>query len=554
MQELCDLKVHINGQHTFLLHQRVLCTYSGRLKKMMKQERRRNHLKGSGLKIMDFPGGPDGFELVSRFCYNNGRILISPFNVCLLHFSAIFLGMTEEVSSCNLLSQTETFLEGMFYWTWSDILIALKSCETFIPMADSSGLLQKLLSSLLSKISANSEIPLIAAAAAATIPLPSSSSCSSSPDTSGFRCSSSTKTPESTRACFSKEWWFDDLTILAPTIIEKMMRLLGAYANDNKNLILTRFLLHYLKASVQKPGFSNGLVAYKSEYGGLADTAVYGVVLMGRTAFSCRGLFWVLRVVSGLGLGLSRDCRHKLERLMGLMLDQATLDDLLVSGGDGGVYDVNLVLRLVRVFVSSEEDGVTSQRMKKVGRLIDKYLGEISPDQSLKVSKFLGVAESLPDSARDCYDEVYRALDIYLESHPTLSPEERTTLCRCLNYEKLTLEACKDLAKNRRIPPGVAVQALVSQQSKFQIRPSIKDRPDPSQTPRRLTCTEGAEGEKVSTELLDEKEQLKLNLHRMQSRVVELEKVCREMKGQMSKMAKTKSFNSHNGRGIPRLC
>jgi hypothetical protein len=31
------------------------------------------------------------------------------------------------------------------------------------------------------------------------------------------------------------------------------------------------------------------------------------------------------------------------------------------------------------------------------------------------VSKFLAVAESLPDSARDCYDGVYRALDIYLE-------------------------------------------------------------------------------------------------------------------------------------------
>jgi hypothetical protein len=53
--------------------------------------------------------------------------------------------------------------------------------------------------------------------------------------------------------------------------------------------------------------------------------------------------------------------------------------------------------------------------MRKVGRLLDKYLGEISPDHGLKVSKFLAVAESLPDSARDCYDGVYRALDIYLE-------------------------------------------------------------------------------------------------------------------------------------------
>lgn len=192
------------------------------------------------------------------------------------------------------------------------------------------------------------------------------------------------------------------------------MKMLGSCGNNNRNLILTRFLLHYLKSAVQRPSFNGGVAGYKAEYGGLADTAVHGVVLMGRSAFSCRGLFWVLGVVSGLGL--SKECRHNLERLMGLMLDQATLDDLLVSGSDGnGVYDVNLVLRLVRVFVGSEETGVPSQRMKRVGRLIDKYLGEISPDQSLKVAKFLGVAESLPDSARDCYDGVYRALDIYLE-------------------------------------------------------------------------------------------------------------------------------------------
>lgn len=138
-----------------------------------------------------------------------------------------------------------------------------------------------------------------------------------------------------------------------------------------------------------------------------------GVVLMGRTDFTCRGLLWVLRVVSNLGLG--KDCKGQLERLIGGMLDQATLDDLLVSGHDGGgVYDVNLVLRLLRVFATGE-DGMCLQRTKKVGRLMDKYMGEISPDPSLKVSKFLAVAESLPDAARDCFDGVYRAIEIYLE-------------------------------------------------------------------------------------------------------------------------------------------
>ena len=134
----------------------------------------------------------------------------------------------------------------------------------------------------------------------------------------------------------------------------------------------------------------------------------------------------MLRIMSVVGL--SRECRHKLERLMGLMLEQATVDDLLVSGDDGGgVYDVNLVMRLVRVFVASEEEAhAPSERMRKVGRLVDKYLDEISQDQGLKVSKFLAVAESLPDSARDCYDGVYRALDIYLEVKKKTEPPQRS--------------------------------------------------------------------------------------------------------------------------------
>ncbi|KAL6844372.1 hypothetical protein ACP4OV_026045 [Aristida adscensionis] len=575
MNELCDLKVHINGHHTLHLHQSVMCAFSGRMRTMVRQERRKasSRTEALSVEVAGFPGGVEGFELVARFCYNNGRVLLCPSNLPLLHCAAVFLEMTEEVCACNLLAQAEAFVNGLCYWTWADVLAAVRSCEPFAAAADASGLLERLISALFSKITAHPETPTAAAAGGVATPNRSSSSCSSSPDTAGFgRSSSSTKTPESMRPCAGREWWFDDMTSLSPATVEKAMRVLGCYGVENKNLILTRFLLHYLRAATRG---GRPAAACAEEDGatlaGLADTAVHGVALVGGTAFSCRGLFWVLRIVAAVGL--SRECRHKLERLMGLMLDQATLDDLLVSGDDGGVYDVNLVMRLVRVFVGSEEDAdAPSQRMKKVGRLLDKYLGEISPDHGLKVSKFLAVAESLPDSARDCYDGVYRALDIYLESHPALSLDERTTLCRCLNYEKLTLEACKDLAKNRRIPPGVAVQALASQQSKLHIsKPAAGGgaaakggRPDPSQTPRRVAGRASTRARSVDLDGGgggggDEKELLRLNLQRMQSRVVELERACKEMKGQMSKMSRGKSFGAASchqtgGRGLPRLC
>ncbi|KAG9150756.1 hypothetical protein Leryth_002929 [Lithospermum erythrorhizon] len=530
-----DLQIHINGQHTFFLNEKVISRFSGKLRKIIKQEKRKTQIRGSGIDIDGLPGGAEGFELVSRFCYNNGNTEISVSNVCLLHCSAAFLGMTEQLCSCNLLQQTEVFLEGMFYWSWNDVMTSLKSCESFFSYADSCGIIQKLIHALLGRIAQNSGIDFLA----------SSSSTSSSPETTyGFRLSDSSKaSPELIKqgSISGKAWWFEDMTVLRPNIIEKFLQILGAFGTENNNLVLTRFLLHYLKSPLKG---KRGNLFLESEYSGLADTAVYGVITIGKKVFSCRALFWVLRIVTGFGL--SRENKSGLEKMIAGMLDQTTLDDLLVSGKDGGVYDVNLVVRLIRLFVHHEKSGFP-EKTKKVGRLIDQYLGEIAPDQNLKVSKFLGVAESLPDCARDCYDGVYRAIDIYLESHHTLSLEERSRICRCLNYEKLSLEACKDLAKNPKIPPRVAVQALVSQRHITEDDYTTSSPSSSRSIHRNKLDNDSYQGE--------ESEDMKQHLQRMKWKVVELEKVCKQMRSQMSRMVDGKAIiNPVHSRGLPRLC
>ncbi|KAJ6317956.1 hypothetical protein OIU76_013494 [Salix suchowensis] len=225
MPELRDLAVNVNGQQTFFLNQKVLSAYSEKLKKIVGREKRKSRNKNSIIEIDGFPGGPDGFELVSRFCYNHGKIKITVSNVALLHFCAVFLGMTESVSTSNLLKQTETFLDGMIYWSWQDTVSCLKSCESFFTDADSSGLVEKLIFSLLGKIAQNTDI--------ATLIASSSSSSSSPENESRYRFSSPAKTtPESTKpGSSSKQWWFDDLIILPPMIIEKVNKKYGGLWN-----------------------------------------------------------------------------------------------------------------------------------------------------------------------------------------------------------------------------------------------------------------------------------------------------------------------------------
>lgn len=208
---------------------------------------------------------------------------------------------------------------------------------------------------------------------------------------------------------------FDDLTVLSPKILVKIVRNLVAHESNDKSFVLTRFLLHYLYSSRQKSRRYGGRSGYEAELDEIANIVVDRVVLTGREALSCRRLFWVLRVVSGLNLSNSHS-REQLEEMIGERLDESTLDDLLVSGHDAGVYDVSLVVRLVKIFVcKGESDQFSLKKMRRVGMLMDTYLKEISPDKSLNVSEFVEAVGSLPDCARECFDETYRALSIYIE-------------------------------------------------------------------------------------------------------------------------------------------
>jgi hypothetical protein len=58
-----------------------------------------------------------------------------------------------------------------------------------------------------------------------------------------------------------------------------------------------------------------------------------------------------------------------------------------------------------------------------------------------------------------------------VQSHPWLSESEREQLCRLMNCQKLSLEACTHAAQNERLPLRVVVQVLFFEQ--LRLRTSI---------------------------------------------------------------------------------
>ena len=54
-----------------------------------------------------------------------------------------------------------------------------------------------------------------------------------------------------------------------------------------------------------------------------------------------------------------------------------------------------------------------------------------------------------------------------LQAHPTLSEHERKRLCRVMDCQKLSIDACMHAAQNERLPLRVVVQVLFSEQVKI---------------------------------------------------------------------------------------
>lgn len=330
------------------------------------------------------PGGPDAFELMTKFCYNNGSIQITPINTLLLHFIAHFMEMTHD-----LIMQTEKSLECIPYWTWCETLIAFQQCQEFFQASNSSGVLDKIIDSLVRRIVTASD----------TSPL------SSSPDSSALRLSFDTRSTLSMRNSNHPSSWFEDLLILNSDTIEKFINCMVSRKVDHSTI--SRFLFYYLK--------HRNLNAPTDEKRKTTEIIIGLLYSLDTDSFSFKSLFGILRMSSSLDL--SKCCRSRLESMVGSQIDEATLDSLLVPAADQGMqclYDVNLVLRFLKYFLQSSVQ-ICVKRLKKVGSLMDLYITEVAPDPKLKPSKFVALITALPDSSRESHDAMYRAIDMYLQ-------------------------------------------------------------------------------------------------------------------------------------------
>uniref|UniRef100_A0A803MP41 NPH3 domain-containing protein n=1 Tax=Chenopodium quinoa TaxID=63459 RepID=A0A803MP41_CHEQI len=162
---------------------------------------------------------------------------------------------------------------------------------------------------------------------------------------------------------------------------------------------------------------------------------------------------------------------------------------------------------------------------------------EVAPDIDLKLPKFQALAGAVPEFARPLDDGLYRAIDIYLKSHPWLSEEEREQLCRLMDCQKLSLEACTHAAQNERLPLRIVVQVLFFEQ--LQLRNSIAGCflvSENLEGSRQLRSGVIGSYEGGWATTVKENPVLKVGMDNMRMRVSELEQECTNMRNEVEKL------------------
>ncbi|XP_039024097.1 BTB/POZ domain-containing protein At1g30440-like isoform X2 [Hibiscus syriacus] len=558
-----DIVVEV-GEMSFHLHKFPLLSRSGVMERLIAEASEEDEQKCS-ICLPDIPGGAKIFELVAKFCYGVKFELTSS-NVVYLRCAAERLEMTEEYGEGNLITKTETFLNQVVLRNWKDTLRALQTCDDIIDYADELNITKRCTESLAMKVTTDSNLfgwPIMEHGGPMQSP---GGSVLWNGISTGVRLKN-----------MSSDWWYEDASTLSFPLYKRLTAALESRGIRHEVIAgsLAFYAKKYLPGLKKRQGATRtnssarltpvALEAPPSEEDqrGLLED-IDRLLPIQKGLVPTKLLFGLLR--TAMILRASSSCISNIEKRIGMQLDQATLEDLLMpnfSHSSETLYDVDCVHRILEHFLSTDQitggaspssvdDGqITGSPsltpVTMVAKLIDGYLAEVVPDVNLKLPKFQALAASLPDCARPLHDGLYRAVDIYLKSHPWLSEPEREQLCRLMDCQKLSLEACTHAAQNERLPLRVVVQILFFEQ--LQLRTSIascflvSDNLDGS---RQLRSGFAGPTEGGWTATARENQVLKEGMDHMRTRVSELEKECSNMKQEIKKISRVKGFTWGN--------
>ncbi|KAG0622365.1 hypothetical protein M758_3G092100 [Ceratodon purpureus] len=482
----------------FHLHKFPLLSRSGRLNRLVFESRDTNK---DHIKLPQMPGGAEAFELCVKFCYGI-PVELTPQSVATLRCAAEYLEMADSLEDGNLVSKTEHYLSFVILASWKDSIAVLQSCQRLLPWAEETQIVRRCSESVAWKACTDQHGIKWSFTSTSNVP------------TVMWNGGKQTQVAQH----IPHDWWVEDViqlnleafgkvitavtakgmayTLVGSAIAQYATRWIpGVEKKNRKHQQQQELAPNSLtgKEIVLRDGQNHAQSLDQDENRELVE-GVAAMLPPQQDGVSCSFLLRLLR--AACAFGASTSCREELERRVGLQLEQASLSDLLIPSSNPAsptMYDLDVVQRILEQFLLKDQTMVSSPTMSvktdkqlhvfengvskppatpsmtktKVAKLMDAYLAEVARDANLPLARFQNLAESLPQFSRATDDGLYRAVDTYLKAHPTMTEHERKKLCRVMDCQRLSLEACLHAAQNERLPLRVVVQVLFSEQVKL---------------------------------------------------------------------------------------
>ncbi|KAK7386743.1 hypothetical protein VNO78_27078 [Psophocarpus tetragonolobus] len=492
-----DLIIQVKGTR-YLLHKFPLLSKCLRLQRLCSESSDSPQLQI--VQLPEFPGGVEAFELCAKFCYGI-TITLSAYNIVTARCAAEYLQMIEDVEKGNLIYKLEIFFNSCILNGWKDSIVTLQTSKALPLWSEDLAITSRCIEAIASKVLSH----------------PSKVSLSHSHSRRVRDDVSSCNGAESLRhKSTSKGWWAEDLADLRIDLYWRTMVAIKSGGKTPSNLIGDALKIY---ASRWLPNIRKNVQHVKKETESDSDSdsdsasevnskhrllleSIVSLFPSEKGAVSCSFLLKLLKAANILNASASS--KVELAARVGLQLEEATVNDLLIRSvscnTNDMLFDVDLVMTILEQFMLQGQSPSTSpprsrlaiERRRsrsaeninfefqesrrsssashssklKVAKLVDRYLQEVGRDVNLPLSKFIALAETIPDFARHDHDDLYRAIDIYLKAHPELSKSERKRLCRILDCKKLSMEACMHAAQNELLPLRVVVQVLFFEQAR----------------------------------------------------------------------------------------
>ncbi|KAL3832983.1 hypothetical protein ACJIZ3_007719 [Penstemon smallii] len=407
------------------------------------------------------------------------------------------------------------FFEEQIIPSWNNSIKALKSAENILQQAIQLGIIDHCAESVILKVLENPRL--------LGEPIKNSTSNDESDENrDAYR-------PNARRKLFDVNWKSEDLTTLPMRIYAPIIHAM-IQRQVPKEYIAANLCQYAEKWVFSGENIEETTPTYTRNYQRETLEAIEQLLPHQKGILPITFLFEMLRF--SVFLEAKTECKNGLELRIGKQLDQASVTDLLIPSQEytnDEQYDTECVRRILKIFYSNYTEPDESSLIA-ISELMDDFLVEISSHPDINTNTFTAFADisvAASVGTQRTHDRIYRAIDIYLDKHRYLTESEKEELCSILDCNKLSAEACEHAAQNRKLPLRVVVQVMFVGQLKLR-NAIVKE-------------IQGSEiGSEVNGSGTGGEEEVRAEMEKMGSKVLELERECSVMRREISVKKKEK--------------